>query len=94
MSDRGRTVTPTRSWLSEAAPTVGSVGSRGSPIDRILAVGLPRPDPLEDAALLLVDSHLHSNDDSICPRCLTWIEERHYVRRNGYGLLQHEVCPS
>ncbi|MCW2673913.1 MAG: hypothetical protein JWP14_2502 [Frankiales bacterium] len=43
--------------------------------------------------LLLVDSHLHTEDDAICPRCLTWIEERDYVRQTVYGLLQHEVCP-
>jgi hypothetical protein len=44
-------------------------------------------------AHLLVDSHLHSDDDAICPRCLLWIEERDFVRRTGFGLLQHEVCP-
>ena len=42
---------------------------------------------------MLVDSHLHSDDDAICPRCLQWIEERDYVRRTAFGLLQHEVCP-
>ena len=69
------------------------MGSRGSPIDRILAVGLVRPDPLKGAILVLADSHLHGDDDSICPRCLTWIDERQYVRQTAYGLLQHEVCP-
>jgi len=44
-------------------------------------------------SFVLSDSHLHSDDDSICPRCLTWIEERHFVRRTAYGVLQHEVCP-
>ena len=68
--------------------------SPGSPLDHnYLAAGLPRQDPLRDAVLLLADSHLHGDDDSICPRCLTWIEERQFVRLTAYGLLQHEVCP-
>lgn len=41
----------------------------------------------------LVDSHLHGDADAICPRCLTWIAERDYVRQTAFGPLQHEVCP-
>lgn len=69
------------------------MGFPGSPVDRNLGVGLPAADVHKDAVLLLPDSHLHGEDDSICPRCLTWIEERQYVRLTAYGLLQHEVCP-
>ena len=69
------------------------MGSRRSSLDRLAGVGLDRPDPVSGEAHLLVDSHLHSDDDAICPRCLLWIEERDFVRRTGFGLLQHEVCP-
>lgn len=69
------------------------MGSRGSPIDRLAGVGLSRPDPDGGEVYVLADGHLHSDTDAICPRCLTWIEERDYVRRTAYGLLQHEVCP-
>ncbi|MCW2668400.1 MAG: hypothetical protein QOD70_3181 [Frankiales bacterium] len=70
------------------------MGSRGSSrIDRFAGVGLIRPDLEDEAVLPLVDSHLHTEDDAICPRCLTWIEQRDYVRQTAYGLLQHEVCP-
>lgn len=54
---------------------------------------MTKPDPVIGDAHAVPDGHLHSDDDSICPRCMTWIEERHYVRRTAYGLLQHEVCP-
>jgi hypothetical protein len=53
---------------------------------------MQRPDP-ETGPGVLVDGHLHSDSDAICPRCLSWIEGRDYVRQNIYGLLQHEVCP-
>jgi hypothetical protein len=70
------------------------VGSRGSsPIDRLAGVGLSRPDPDNGDPHVLADSHLHSDTDEICPRCLQWIEERDFVRRTAYGVLQHEVCP-
>jgi hypothetical protein len=67
--------------------------SRGSRANRLAEVGLTRPDPQSEAGLLVLDSHLHCEEDSICPRCLTWIEERQFVRRTVLGLLQHEVCP-
>ena len=69
------------------------MGSRSSSFDRFAGAGLVRPDLETEAAILLVDSHLHSEDDAICPRCLTWIGERDFVRQTAYGLLQHEVCP-
>ena len=62
-------------------------------MDRLVGIGLIRPDLEDEAVLLLVDSHLHSGHDDICPRCLTFIEERDFVRQTVYGLLQHEVCP-
>jgi hypothetical protein len=61
-------------------------------LDRFAGVGLLKPD-LDGEAVLLVDSHLHSDDDAICPRCLGWIGEREFVRQTAFGLLQHEVCP-
>ena len=39
-----------------------------------------------------LDASLHVDADAICPRCLGWIGPSDYVRRNGYGLLQHESC--
>ncbi len=62
-------------------------------MDRLVAVGLTRPEPDSGDVHVVPDGHLHSDDDAICPRCLTWIEEREFVRRTAYGLLQHEVCP-
>jgi hypothetical protein len=48
------------------------------------------PEPLE-----LVDAALHAEVqvEAICPDCLTWIRPGDYVRRNAFGLLEHEVCP-
>ena len=62
---------------------------RPSPIDRLSGLGLERP--LDGAET--VDGHLHGDGDEICPRCLAWIDGRDFVRRTGFGLLQHEVCP-
>lgn len=62
-------------------------------MDRLVGVGLSKPGPSEVELRIIVDGHLHSERDAICPRCLTWIEERDYVRQTAYGLLQHEVCP-
>lgn len=69
------------------------MGSRSTYLDRLVGAGLIRPDLETEAAILLVDCHLHSEDDAICPRCLTWIDGREFVRQTAYGLLQHEVCP-
>ncbi len=40
-----------------------------------------------------IDGFLHVDADLVCPRCLTWIEPYHYVRRTVTGVLQHEACP-
>ena len=68
-------------------------GPPSTPPDRLAVVGLSRPDPTAGEPVPLTDRHLHSDEDSICPRCLTWIDERDFVRRTSFGLLQHEVCP-
>lgn len=60
--------------------------------DLFAVSGLERPDGSEDAGARL-DNYLHAGSDDICPRCLTWIEERDFVRQTAFGLLQHEVCP-
>lgn len=36
---------------------------------------------------------LHAEGDEICPRCLSWIAADQVVRRNVFGLVQHEACP-
>ena len=56
-------------------------------------IGLEHADAQAVRAFLVSDGHLHPGADAVCPRCLTWIEERDYVRRTAYGPLQHEVCP-
>ena len=92
MPDRDRTVVARWSSPVGARSYGRSMASRQSPVDRLASLGLDRPEPgAEDGHV--VDSHLHGDDDSICPRCLQWIDGRDYVRRTGYGLLQHEVCP-
>lgn len=63
---------------------------RPSHTERI--AGLTAPDPMIGARHAVGDAHLHGDDDSICPRCLTWIDGRDFVRRNALGLLQHEQC--
>ena len=40
-----------------------------------------------------LDGALRADTDEICPGCLQWFESGAYVRRNAYGLLQHEACP-
>ena len=39
------------------------------------------------------DFSLHADTDEICPRCLRWICPEDFLRRNAWGLLQHESCP-
>jgi hypothetical protein len=41
----------------------------------------------------VVDSSLHVDADTICPRCLWWIGPNDFVRRTLFDLLQHESCP-
>jgi hypothetical protein len=67
----------TRTWSSYARATIG----------------LGHADADSVRAFVMPDGHLHVELDAVCPRCLTWIEERDFVRRTAYGPLQHEVCP-
>lgn len=64
-------------------------------LDRLARVGLVRPEAdWGQGAGQLSDGHLRSDGDEVCPRCLTWIDGRDFVRRTAYGVLQHEVCPA
>lgn len=63
------------------------------PMDRLAFIGLEHADAESVRAFALPDGHLHGTADAVCPRCLRWIEESEFVRRTGYGPLQHEVCP-
>jgi hypothetical protein len=56
-------------------------------------IGLDFADADSVRGFRLTDGHLHGELDAVCPRCMTWIEERDFVRRTAYGPLQHEVCP-
>jgi len=40
-----------------------------------------------------VDAALRLDVDAVCPDCLEWIGPRDHVRRNVFGLLEHDVCP-
>jgi hypothetical protein len=40
-----------------------------------------------------VDGALRLDVDAVCPDCLEWIGPRDHVRRNVYGLVEHDVCP-
>ncbi len=55
---------------------------------------LPRGDGAPDRPGVGHDNELHVDADAICPRCLCWIAVADYVRRNAWGLAQHEVCPT
>jgi D-lyxose ketol-isomerase len=35
---------------------------------------------------------MHVDTDAICPKCLRWVTPNDIVRRNAYGLVQHEAC--
>lgn len=48
------------------------------------------PDPMFAS---YVDAALHVEADLICPDCLHWIDSSDHVRRNGVGMLEHEMCP-
>jgi len=32
-------------------------------------------------------------EESVCPRCLQWIQPGDIVRRTAFGPAQHEACP-
>lgn len=55
---------------------------------------LPRGDIAGDRPGAGHDNELHVDADAICPRCLRWIEVSDFVRRNAWGLAQHEACPA
>jgi len=42
---------------------------------------------------VLIDAALRVDADAICPDCLAWIGRTDHVRRNIYGLLEHDACP-
>jgi hypothetical protein len=56
---------------------------------RWFSLGLER-DTLPPVTL---DGALHVDADAICPDCLQWMQPSDFVRRNAYGLLEHEACP-
>ena len=41
----------------------------------------------------LIDAALRVDVDAICPDCLTWIGPTDHVRRNAFGILEHDACP-
>jgi hypothetical protein len=51
-----------------------------------------QPDPSLDL-LDVIDASWHVDTEAICPDCLQWIGPADFVRRNAFGLLEHEVCP-
>lgn len=64
-----------------------------SPWEARADVGLDASDAEAVRGRQVPDGHLRAGDDAICPRCLSWIAERDFVRQTAYGPLQHEVCP-
>jgi hypothetical protein len=58
-------------------------------VRRMLRRGVRRR--ARDAAL--IDGALRVDVDAICPDCLAWIGPDEHVRRNVYGLVEHDVCP-
>jgi hypothetical protein len=54
---------------------------------------LPWTDRRVDQPAEHLDGALRADTDAICPGCLQWLETGAYVRRNAYGLLEHEACP-
>ncbi len=47
----------------------------------------------EHAEPLVIDAALRVDADAVCPDCLGWIGPTEHVRRNIYGLVEHDVCP-
>ena len=91
MRDRALTVTGRHSH-GRTGPSYGRSVSSQRPAYTQPITGLTAPDPVLGNRHAVGDAHLHGDDDSICPRCLTWIDGRDFVRRNALGLLQHEHC--
>jgi hypothetical protein len=42
---------------------------------------------------VIVDAALRVDADAVCPDCLQWIGPAEHVRRNIYGLVEHDACP-
>ena len=42
---------------------------------------------------VVIDAALRVDADAVCPDCLEWIGPTEHVRRNIYGLVEHDVCP-
>lgn len=42
---------------------------------------------------VVIDAALRVDADAICPDCLQWIGPADHVRRNAYGLVEHDTCP-
>ena len=42
---------------------------------------------------VVIDAALRVDADAVCPDCLEWIRPTEPVRRNIYGLVEHDVCP-
>jgi len=45
------------------------------------------------AQSVVIDAALRVDADAVCPDCLEWIGPNEHVRRNIYGLVEHDVCP-
>lgn len=61
-------------------------------LDRLGILGAPR-NPVAPYGHDFAANELHVDEDSICPRCLTWISPEDIVRRTAFGPAQHEACP-
>ena len=42
---------------------------------------------------VIIDAALRVDADAVCPDCLQWIGPSDHVRRNIYGLVEHDACP-
>ena len=54
---------------------------------------VPRLRRRHRAEPVIIDAALRVDADAVCPDCLEWIGPTEHVRRNAYGLVEHDVCP-
>jgi hypothetical protein len=54
---------------------------------------VPRLRRRRRAEPVIVDAALRVDVDAVCPDCLQWIRPADHVRRNIYGLVEHDACP-
>jgi hypothetical protein len=54
---------------------------------------VPRLRRRRRAGAVIVDAALRVDADAVCPDCLQWIAPTEHVRRNIYGLVEHDACP-